>query len=115
MSKAVSEGVNELIMFYFKVDILKSEPLTEENRKNIIETFTYAYNNHLTNQAIYRELKDSNLSQIRDRIIKRMGSNYKPFPLRLGDLKPIYQQRAMQGGKTLHGYLLHVLRESSKS
>lgn len=107
----VKEGVKELIIEYFKTDVLKSEPLTRENRLNIIETFTYCYNHHLSIQAIAKQLQNSNLSEIRDRIIKRMGSNYNPYPLRLGELKPLLQIEAMEHKKSLHGYLLSIVRE----
>ncbi len=109
---AIKPGVKELTIEYFKVDVF-SEPLTPETRKNIIDTFTYAYNNHLSIQAIVMELKGSNLCEMRERIIKRLGSNYNPFPLRLGETKPILQMKALEVNKSLHGYILSILRESA--
>lgn len=111
MKQPVKEGVRDLIIEYFKTDVLKSEPLTRENKENIIQTFTYAWAQHMSIQAICKELQNSNLSKIRDGIIKRMGSNYNPFPLRLGVLKPELQIEAMEHNKSLHGYLLSIFRE----
>lgn len=108
---AVKEGVRELIYEYFKVDVLEEEPLTKDTRQNIIATFTFAYNRHLSIQAISRELQQSNLSELKDRIIKRMASNYNPYPIRLGNLKPILQQEAFDNNKSLHSYLLSIFRE----
>lgn len=65
-------------------------------------------------QAIVKELRNSNLSELRERIIKRMESNYNPYPLRLGDLKPRLQMEAMDNNKSLHNYILTLLREREK-
>lgn len=111
MITPVKEGVKELVIQYFKTDIFANEPLTDENRQNIIETFTYCYNRHMPIVTVIHELKGSNLAEMRDRIIKRLGSNYNPFPFRLGELKPILQQRALAANKSLHEYAVGVLRK----
>jgi len=107
----VKDGVRLLIIEYFKSDVLTGEPMTADTRQNIIETFTHCYNKHLSINAIVKELQGSNLSEFRDRLIKRMGSNYNPYPIRLGNLKPKLQMEAMDCNKSLHGYILMLLRE----
>lgn len=114
MKYPVKAGVRDLIIFYFKVDVLDKEPLAEDTRQNIIETFTYCWAHHMSIQAIVKELRNSNLSELRERIIKRMESNYNPYPLRLGDLKPRLQMEAMDNNKSLHNYILTLLREREK-
>jgi len=109
--KPIKEGIKELIFEYFKVDVLEKERLTKDNRENIIETFTYAYNNHLTTLAISKELVGSNLAELRDRIIKRNVSNYRPYPVRLGSLKPLLQSEASDYNKSMHNYILSILKE----
>jgi len=111
MKQPVKDGVRQLIIEYFKSDVLKDEPMSVDTRQNIIETFTFAYNTHQTINAIVKELQGSNLSEFRDRLIKRMGSNYNPYPIRLGNLKPKLQMEAMDCNKSLHGYILMLLRE----
>lgn len=107
----VKEGVKELIEEYFKIKILDIEPLTDDTRENIIATFTFAYNHHKSIQSVCKELQHSNLSELRDRIIKRLGSNYNPYPLRLGTIKPVLQKEATGNNKSLHGWLLSILRD----
>lgn len=114
MKHPVKEGVKELILEYFKVDVLDKEPLGEDTRANIIATFTFAYNRHQSIKSICKELQHSNLSEVRDRIIKRMGSNYAPFPIRLGTIKPQLQREAVDSDKSLHGLVLSILREHCK-
>jgi hypothetical protein len=105
--KTVTEGINELIVEYFKIDILKQN-LRPETRQNIIDTFTYCYNHHMEGEQIAKELEDSNLSDLRDRI----KSNSQPYPLRLGELKPYYQMMAVENDISLHKCLLNVLKDA---
>lgn len=111
MKQPVKDGVRLLIIEYFKSDVLAGEPMTSDTRGNIIDTFQHCYNKHLSINAIVKELQGSNLSEFRDRLIKRMGSNYNPFPIRLGNLKPTLQMEAMEANQSLHGYILKLLRE----
>lgn len=111
MKQTPNEGVRELILDYFSYDVLAGNILAEDLRENIIKTFTYCYERHLTTQFIARELAGSQISQYRDKVIKRMGSNYNPYPIRLGQIKPQLQRQANESGKSLHGYLLSLLRK----
>lgn len=106
----VSKGVKELIFQYFLTDVLETEPLNEDLRQNIIATFTYAYNHHIERMDLSSQVDDSAISRLRQRIIKRNRDNYSPFPVRLGSLKPILQQDAMSCNKSLHGYIIRILK-----
>lgn len=113
--KEINAGIKELINEYFKVDVLEKVPMSVDLRQNIIETFTYCYNNHMSVKSVAKQLQHSNLSELRDRIIKRMGSNYNPYPVRLGELKPELQRQACSNGISLHRHVLLVLRKSIES
>lgn len=111
LTKILSEGIKDLINEYFKVDVLECIPMTEDTRQNIIATFTYCYNNHMSVKSVAKQLQHSNLSELRDRIIKRMGSNYNPFPVRLGSLKPDLQKEACAKRISLHRHVWLLLRD----
>ena len=106
----VKEGVKELINEYFKIDLLDSWPMTEDAKENIIKTFTYAWEHHQTIQSISKQLQNSNLSAIRDRIIKQLASDYNAFPVRLGPYKKDLQKEAVDHKMSLHRYMLHIVK-----
>lgn len=107
--------VNELIIEYFKTDILNQKPaVTPEIRKLILETFTYAHKKNSHIRVIIRELKGSELSQIRDRIIRRMESDNNPFPIRFGELKPLIRDESFDCGRSFSGQVLSIVRDHYK-
>lgn len=110
MKQPVKPGVRELIIEYFKCDLLDRETMASDMKANLVQTFTYAYDRHLSIHAITKELQNSDISEYRDRLIKRMGSNYNPFPIRLGDIKPDMQAEAAAMNRSLHSYILMLLR-----
>ncbi len=103
-------AINDLVIEYFKSDILNSN-LDKETKELVLKTFTYAHEKKLHIRAIIHELEGSRLSEIRNRIIERLGSNYNPYPVRLGELKPMLQMEACENNKSLHGQVLKILRE----
>lgn len=40
--------------------------------------------------------------------------NNKPFPVRLGELKPILQQQASENERSLHYWILKMIKEGMK-
>jgi hypothetical protein len=40
--------------------------------------------------------------------------NNKPFPIRLGDLKPILQEQALAQDRSLHYWILKILKNHIK-
>jgi len=114
MLPTVKEGVRELIFNYFGYDVLVNHRVQHDLLKNIIETFTYAYNRHQNIEDIEKDLEWTEIWELRQRRINLKESNYKPFPIRLGDLKPILQMEAAEHKKTLHGHILNLLMERQK-
>lgn len=108
--KPLNNGVRELINEYFKIDVLDEWPMTLETKENIIRTFTYAWERHQSVKSVAKQLQHSNLSELRDKIIKQIGSNYNPYPIRLGVLKPALQQEACAKNMSLHRYILHIAK-----
>ena len=106
--KALSQGIRDLITEYFDCDVLADNyDISEGFKKNIIETFTYAYNNHLSKRAINKELEGSNIYKLREKI----RSNNKPFPVRWGDLKPKLQMEAIEKNISMHAACREIVRE----
>jgi hypothetical protein len=109
--KPLNNGIRELINEYFKIDVLDEWPMTPETKENIIKTFTYAWERHQSVKSVAKQLQHSNLSELRDRIIKQIGSDYNPFPIRLGVLKSKLQQEACTAKLSLHRYILVTLKQ----
>jgi len=40
--------------------------------------------------------------------------NNKPFPIRLGDLKPVLQQQALEQDRSLHNWIIKILKSHIK-
>ncbi len=110
MADKLKEGVKNLIFQYFLCDIL-DEPLTDDMRQNIIDTFTYAYDHHIERLDLSSQIDESAMSALRNRIIKRNKSNYNPFPIRFGSLKPKLMEEAHCNNMSLHGYVTFLLKK----
>lgn len=107
--------VDEMIIDYFKTDILNQKPaVSPETRKLIVDTFTYAHRKKQSTLMIIKELKGSELEQIRNRIIKRIESDNNPFPVRFGELKPKLHREASDTGRSITGQILKIVRDHYK-
>lgn len=71
-----------------------------------------------TKNTSYKRLKTCALLSLYKKRILRIKSytvlkpdNNKPFPLRLGELKPILQQQAAEEDRSLHNWIKKILKE----
>lgn len=99
-----------LVLDYFKTDILSQSNLPDDLRREIESTFEYAFRKRQHIRSVIHELSGTELEKIRKRVIKRLGSTMNPFPVKLGEIKPILAERAATTDRSMHGYILHVLR-----
>lgn len=114
-AKGVNEGIKQLIYKYFNFNVLeKGQRVQKDMLVNIIETFTYCWKLHKTMSEIEEELIYTEIWELRQRRLKLTESNYNPFPIRLGELKPDLQEEAATNHKNLHQYLLCLLLDRKK-
>lgn len=99
----------DLVLDYFKVPILESEQLDPDIRVEIEKTFQYCFKKKQNIRSIIHELEGTELEAMRNRIIKRLGSTMNPYPIKLGPLKPFYQEKAHLHNRSAHGEILHDL------
>lgn len=103
----MKEGVEKLIYDYFNCNIFdEAYELSPGIKKNIEDSFQYAYNKHLTKQDLNAEFEGTNISELRERI----RSYNNPYPIRLGHLKPLLQKDAfaIENG-TIHMVIRNII------
>src|SRR6185312_4388563 len=104
----MKEGVQKLILEYFNCNIFdEAYELSPGIKKNIEETFTFAYNHHQTKREINEQLAGSNISELRDRI----RSNNNPFPVRLGIYKSKLKKEAFATEGTIHALIRNIIAD----
>lgn len=100
----------DLIKAYFKTDILSQGDVSRSMKDQIRTTFTYAAHKGNTLNEIAIQLEGTELSALRLKCIERNKANYKPYPLRLGELKPKLQQLSFEDERSMHSYIKKVLK-----
>lgn len=118
----MDERVKGLIIGYFGQDIANCN-FTEKTKKYIIEQFTFFVENDITLKELRIKNKGRGLSKwvnikklnlIRQQISKTdkcSMPNFKPFPIRLGELKPQLQREACGRGISTSALVLMILEE----
>lgn len=97
--------IKKSITKYFYCDILDPvHKLSVSLKINIIETFTYAYDHHLSDKEIQEQLEGSNLWEV----LQRLRDQNKPFPVRWGVLKPRLQEEALSKGMSMHAFCREI-------
>lgn len=107
----MTEEVLALIFEYFKMDVLQKWPMSKDMQAEIIKTFTSVAEKKLNAWQIFHLLKGSNIESLRNKIAEYHKANYKPYPIKLGQLKPDLQEEAVKSGVSLHRYILNILWE----
>lgn len=107
----MTEGILALIFEYFKMDVLQEWPMDKKMELLIIKEFTTAYERKLNAWQIHHFLKGSCIEALRTKISDYHKDNYKPYPIKLGQLKPILQREAVEKKISLHRHMLNILWE----
>lgn len=111
----MTEGILALIFEYFKMDVLQEWPMDKKMEELIIKEFTTAYDRKLNAWQIHHFLKGSSIESLRLKIADYHKSNYKPYPIKLGQLKPVLQREATDLKISLHRHVLNILWDRRKT
>lgn len=103
-----------IINGYFEKEVFECN-LKKETTDYIIEVFSQFENSNITLREVKKSLvSNRKLINIKQRIHDRNGRNswhYKPFPVRLGDLKPQLQREACGRNLSMSALVLMILHE----